>query len=65
MIIDEQEDIKYLLKHNRIKSLRDTASEIRISCQELHLIEKGKVKPKAETIKKICDYFNVNYKDYL
>ena len=65
VIIDEQENIKDLLKYNRIKSLRDTAAEMRISYQELHLIENGKVKPKKETIKKICDYFNVNYKDYL
>ena len=43
----------------------DTAAEIRVSFQELHLIENGKVKPKKETIKKICDYFNVNYNDYL
>ena len=63
--IDEKENIKYLLKHNRKKSLRDTAAEMRISFQELHLIENGKVKPKKETIKKICDYFNVDYQDYL
>lgn len=62
---DEKENIKDLLKYNRIKSLRKTATEMRISYQELHLIENGKVKPKKETIKKICDYFNVNYKDYL
>lgn len=58
-------DINTLLKYGRKKSLRDTATEMRISYQELHLIENGKVKPKKETIKKICDYFNVNYKDYL
>lgn len=57
--------INTLLKYGRNKSLRDTAAEMRISYQELHLIENGKVKPKKETIKKICDYFNVNYKDYL
>lgn len=65
VIIDEQKNIKHLLKYNRIKSLRDTAAELRISFQELHLIENGKVKPKKETIKKICNYFNVNYKEYL
>ena len=65
VIIDEKEDIKNLLKHNRKKSLRDTAMEMRISFQELHLIENGKVKPKTETIKKICDYFNVDCMDYL
>lgn len=64
-VIDEQENIKDLLKYNRIKSLRDTAAEMRISRPELHLIENGKVKPKKETIKKICDYFNVDYTDYL
>lgn len=63
--IDERENIKDLLKYKRIKSLRDTAEEMRISFQELHLIENGKVKPKTETIKKICDYFKVNYQDYL
>ena len=57
--------INTLLKYGRNKSLRDTAAEMRVSYQELHLIENGKVKPKKETIKKICDYFNVNYKDYL
>jgi len=57
--------INTLLKYGRNKSLRDTAAEMRISYQELHLIENRKVKPKKETIKKICDYFNVNYKDYL
>lgn len=65
VIIEEQENIKDLLKYNRKKSLRDTAAEMRISYQELHLIENGKVKPKKETIKKICDYFNVDYMDYL
>ena len=64
-VIDEKEEIKDLLKYNRIKSLRDIAAEMRISFQELHLIENGKVKPKKETIKKICNYFNVNYKEYL
>ena len=64
-VIDEKKDIKDLLKYNRIKSLRDTASEMRISFQELHLIESGKVKPKKETIKKICKYFNVDYNEYL
>ena len=65
VIIDEQENIKNLLKYSRKKSLRDTAAEMRISFQELHLIENGKVKPKKETIKKICDYFNVDCMDYL
>ena len=63
--IDEIENIKDLLKYNRKKSLRDTAEEMRISFQELHLIENGKVKPKTETIKKLCDYFNVDYMDCL
>lgn len=57
--------VNTLLKYGRSKSLRDTATEMRISYQELHLIENGKVKPKKETIKKICDYFNVDYKGYL
>ena len=65
VIIDEQENIENLLKYNRKKSLRDTAAEMRISFQELHLIENGKVKPKKETIKKICDYFNVDCMDYI
>ena len=64
-VIDDKKEIKDLLKYNRIKSLRDIAAEMRISFQELHLIENGKVKPKKETIKKICNYFNVNYKEYL
>ena len=50
VIIDEQENIKNLLKYNRKKSLRDTAAEMRISYPELNLIENGKVKPKKETI---------------
>ena len=62
---DEIRSINTLLKYGRNKSLRDTAAEMRISYTELHLIESGKVKPKKETTKKICDYFNVNYKDYL
>ena len=62
---DEISSINTLLKYGRNKSLRDTAREMRISYQELHLIENGKVKPKKETIKKICDYFNVDYMDYL
>lgn len=64
-VIDDKKDIKDLLKYNRIKSLRDTAAEMQISFQELHLIENGKVKPKKETIKKICKYFNVDHKEYL
>ena len=62
---DEICSIDKLLKYGRNKSLRDTAAEMRISRPELYLIENGKVKPKKETIKKICDYFNVDYMDYL
>ena len=62
---DEISRINTLLKYGRNKSLRDTAAEMRISYPELNLIENGKVKPKKETIKKICDYFNVDYMDYL
>ena len=62
---DEIRSINTLLKYGRNKSLRDTAAEMRISYAELNLIENEKVKPKKETIKKICDYFNVNYNDYL
>ena len=62
---DEISSINTLLKCGRNKSLRDTAVEMRISRPELHLIENGKVKPKKETIKKICDYFKVDYTDYL
>ena len=62
---DEICRISTLLKYGRKKSLRDTASEMQISYQELHLIENGKVKPKKETIKKICKYFNVDYNEYL
>ena len=61
----EIRSIKTLLKYGRNKSLRDTAAEMRISYQELHFIENGKVSPKKETIKKICDYFNVDYLDYI
>ena len=43
-VIEEKKEIKDLLKYNRIKSLRDTAAEMRISYQELHFIENGKVK---------------------
>ena len=62
---DDIRSINTLLKYGRNKSLRDTAAEIRISYTELYLIESGKVKPKKETIKKICDYFNVDCMDYL
>lgn len=62
---DDIRSINTLLKYGRNKPLRDTAEEMRISYTELHLIENGKVKPKKETIKKICDYFNVDYMDYL
>ena len=62
---DEIRSISTLLKYGRNKSLRDTAAEMRISYPELNLIENGKVKPKKETIKKICDYFKVDYMDYL
>ena len=62
---DEIRSIDTLLKYGRKKSLRDTAAEMRISYPELHLIENGKVKPKKETIKKICDYFKVDYMDYI
>ena len=62
---DEICSIDRLLKYGRNKSLRDTAAEMRISYPELCLIENGKVKPKKETIKKICDYFKVDYMDYL
>ena len=63
--MDEIRSIDKLLKYGRNKSLRDTAVEMRISYPELHLIENGKVKPHKETIKKICDYFKVDYMYYI
>lgn len=56
--------IKDLLNEREI-SLTKIAKEMGITRQTLNNVAKGNNKPSLITIKKICAYFRVDYKDYI
>lgn len=53
------------LINTRNETLTTLSGKIGISRQTLQNILNNKVQPSLLTIKKICKYFNVDYKEYL
>lgn len=59
------EKLKRLIEDNAVVSLRELEKDIGVCRQTLGSILNGKHKPTVLTVKKICNYFKVNYRDYL
>lgn len=57
-------NIKELLNEREI-SLAQLAKETGVTRQTLNNVVQGNNKPSLLTVKKICGYFNVDYKDYI
>lgn len=57
-------NLKDLINDNLMISLRQFAKESGVSRQTLYNIMNG-FKPTVLTVKKICAYFKVDYKEYL
>lgn len=57
-------DLKELLNEREI-SLRQLSKEIGVSRQTLYNLANKKTNPSFLAVKKICAYFNVDYKDYI
>lgn len=53
------------LINTRTETLTALSGKIGVSRQTLQNILNNKVQPSLLTIKKICTYFNVDYKEYL
>lgn len=53
------------LINTRTETLTALSGKIGVSRQTLQNILNNKVQPSLLTIKKICKYFNVDYKEYL
>lgn len=58
-------ELKKLIEDNLMISYRRFAKEIGITRPTIYNIINGKTAPAITTVKKICKYFNVNYKDYI
>ena len=57
--------LKDLINDRLMISIRQFAKEIGITRQTVMNILSDKGKPTVLTVKKICAYFGVNYKDYI
>lgn len=57
-------DIKELLNEREV-SLTQLSKETGVTRQTLNNIVQGNNKPSLLTVKKICTYFDVDYKDYI
>lgn len=57
--------ITKLIEDNLTVSLRQFSKEVGISRQCLYNITENKSAPTIATIKKICEYFKVDYHDYV
>ena len=53
------------LINTRTESLAAVAEKSGVTRQTLYTILQGKGKPSFLTVKKICAYFGVDYKDYI
>ena len=58
-------DIKDLILDNLKISQRKFCKEIGISRQTIYKIINGRGTPTILTIKRICEYFDVDWKDYV
>ena len=57
--------LKDLIADNSMISLRQFAKEVGVTRRTLYSIINGEHKPYLLTVKKICAYFGVDYKDYI
>lgn len=58
-------DLKDLFDEKLMISLRQFEKETGITRQTVYNVLGGKTKPTKLTIKKICAYFGVDFKDYI
>lgn len=59
-----KKDIKELIDTRTI-TLSELAKEIGTTRQTIYNVSQGKINPSLLTVKKICAYFDVDYKDYI
>ena len=57
--------LQELIENNRTTSYEKLAQAIGVSRQTLYDIKNGKGTPYILTVKKICKYFGVDYKEYI
>lgn len=57
--------LKDLINDRLMISLRQFEKECGVTRQTVYNILNGKGKPSLLTVKKICAYFGVDYKDYI
>jgi DNA-binding XRE family transcriptional regulator len=60
-----KKSIKELINDKLMVSLRQFEKEAGITRQTVYNIQNGKGNPTLLTVKKICAYFGVDYKDYI
>lgn len=60
-----EKSIKELINDKLMISLRQFEKETGVTRQTVYNILNGKGNPTVLTVKKICAYFGVNYKDYI
>lgn len=60
-----EKSIKELINDKLMISLRQFEKESGVTRQTVYNILNGKGNPTLLTVKKICAYFGVNYKDYI
>lgn len=58
-------ELKDLINDRLMISLRQFAKECGVTRQTIYNILNGKYPPSLLTVKKICAYFGVDYKDYM
>lgn len=58
-------DLKTLIKNHSDISISELAREIKVTRQTIYNVLNDKNIPTIPTIKSICKYFNVDYKDYV
>ena len=60
-----KKSIKELINDKLMVSLRQFEKEAGVTRQTVYNIQNGKGNPTLLTVKKICAYFGVDYKDYI
>lgn len=60
-----KKSIKRLIEENLMVSLRQFEKKAGVTRQTIYNIFNNKCKPTVLTVKKICVYFGVDYKDYI
>lgn len=57
--------LKMLINDRLLISMRQFEKESGVSRQTVYNLMHDKKKPSVLTVKKICDYFKVDFKDYI